>query len=343
MIPAMSAVTPREIILANISWSGAPRHGLTFDRGRLCDMHFVWCAASSGYKPRRWLEGQFEYYDDEWGNIWRRMVGGCAKGEIFEAAIKDWAQLAKYQGPHYEEELLAAHFRQGFTAAGNLFKVAGIGGWIFDNARYLRKMEVYFEDMALYPEELHRLHALVAKVYRIKIRAAGQAGADAIMIGEDMGTQTGLLFSPSMWQEYFGAMYKELFALAHDFGMKVLMHSCGNNREIVPHLLAAGVDCFQFDQPAIYDMPWLARQLREHQAALWAPVDIQKILPTGDRQRIAAGVREMCRIFRGGLIAKNYPDLPGIGVKEEWDQWAYEEFLRDCGLTNTDPNCAVPA
>jgi hypothetical protein len=29
---------------------------------------------------------------------------------------------------------------------------------------------------------------------------------------------------------------------------------------------------------------------------------------------------------RGGLIAKNYGDLHGIGVEPEWDQWAYEAF-----------------
>ncbi len=30
---------------------------------------------------------------------------------------------------------------------------------------------------------------------------------------------------------------------------------------------------------------------------------------------------EMIDIFEGGLICKNYPDLPGIGVKAEWDDW----------------------
>ncbi len=29
----------------------------------------------------------------------------------------------------------------------------------------------------------------------------------------------------------------------------------------------------------------------------------------------------------GGFIAKNYPDLKGIGVRPEWDQWACEAFL----------------
>ena len=31
----------------------------------------------------------------------------------------------------------------------------------------------------------------------------------------------------------------------------------------------------------------------------------------------------MVETYRGGLIMKNYGDLAGIGVKEEWDDWAY--------------------
>jgi hypothetical protein len=84
-----------------------------------------------------------------------------------------------------------------------------------------------------------------------------------------------------------------LLSIAHDYGMKVLMHSCGQNWAIVPDLLDAGVDVFQFDQPTLYDMPRLAALFRERKAALWSPVDIQKILPTGDRALIEAGANRM--------------------------------------------------
>jgi len=40
----------------------------------------------------------------------------------------------------------------------------------------------------------------------------------------------------------------------------------------------------------------------------------------------------MVDIFEGGLICKNYLDLPGIGVRPEWDQWAYEAICRRAGL-----------
>ncbi|MBN1546934.1 MAG: hypothetical protein JW902_09765 [Syntrophaceae bacterium] len=333
----MSNMNPREVILANIEHSGAPRPGLCFDRGRHNDFFACGCGEPIGYRQKRWVEGNLEYYDDPWGNLWCRMLDGCIRGEVHTPAITDWDQLKSYRPPQYDIAKVADNFRAEFAKdRRNRFKLAHVGGWIFDSARYLRKMEVYFTDMALYPEELRQLHRLVASTYEGKILAAGRANADGIMIGEDMGTQQGLLFSPGMWRDYFSDEYSRLFALAHECGMKVLMHSCGKNWEILPDLLAAGVDVFQFDQPTIYDMPRLAALLKESHAALWSPVDIQKIMPSGDRQIITEGAREMCRIFEGGLICKNYPDLPGIGVEPAWDQWAYEAICEFSGLSPLD-------
>jgi hypothetical protein len=92
------------------------------------------------------------------------------------------------------------------------------------------------------------------------------------------------------------------------------------------------MDVFQFDQPALYDMPALAALLRERKAALWSPVDIQQIMPTGDRALIEGGAREMYDTFEEGLICKNYPDLHGIGVQEEWDMWAYRAICERAGI-----------
>ena len=72
--------------------------------------------------------------------------------------------------------------------------------------------------------------------------------------------------------------------------------------------------CSSSTSPTLYDMPALAESAAERRAALWSPVDIQKIMPTGDRALIEASARQMVDLFEGGLICKNYGDLPGIGV-----------------------------
>jgi len=313
----------REIILANINHSDPPRPGLDFNRGRISDFLFAELQPH-GYQPKVWIDGEREYYTDEWGNLWHRMKSGSLKGEIYQPFLKDWSDLTRLQSPDYSHPDCASDMRSAFLQAGDKFKMAFIGGWIFDNARYLRNMAAYFYDMAANPEEVVQLHEVIATVYEQKIHLAGQAQADGIFFAEDMGTQTGLLFSPKMFRFYFKEMYTRLFNLAHEYGMKVIMHSCGQNRVILPDLLDAGVDVFQFDQPTLYDMPDLAALLSEHKAALFSPVDIQKILPTGDRAIIKAGAHELVDTFWGGLICKNYMDLPGIGVEEAWDDWAYQ-------------------
>jgi hypothetical protein len=283
-----------------------------------------------GYEQRRWTEGDVEFYDDIWGNIWSRMKDGCAAGEVCVPAIEDWNDLKNWQVPAFDLNNCCLNYKKTFDQQPNKFRLAGISGWVFASARYLRKMENYLMDLALYPEEVKQLNKSVAEVFKIQIEAAGIAGADAIFFCEDMGTQKGLLMSPTMWQEFFGELYKELFSMAHECGLKVMMHSCGKNDEIIEPLLRAGVNCFQFDQPDIYDYSWLKSTLDKFGAALWSPIDIQKVLPAGNKKVIYAAAERMFSTFSGSLIFKNYPDLAGIGVKEEWNKWGYNHIIELC-------------
>ncbi len=317
----------KEIILANINHQPSPRPGMDFTNGRLND--FVYGEfQTGGFSQKRWVEGNIEYYTDCWGNIWKRMVGGSVKGEIFKPAIEDWKDLDELEMPDYTSPDSLTEAQQKFLQQPDKFKLVNVEGWVFDQARYLRNMDVYFMDMGLYPDEVQKLNNRVAAVYEQKIHLAGKIKADGILLAEDLGTQTGLLFSPKMFRFYFKDLYTRLFSIAHEYGMKVFMHSCGKNWAILPDLLDAGVDVFQFDQPTVYDMPALDALLKERKAALFSPIDIQKILPTGDQGLIEQGASEMVEIFYGNLICKNYLDLPGIGVEETWDNWGYQAILR---------------
>ncbi|MBU8901555.1 MAG: hypothetical protein KOO69_02335 [Victivallales bacterium] len=319
----------REIVMANLERSNAIRPGITFNEkaGMINDMVGGGPGEPQNYQQKKWTEGEVEYYDDIWGNLWSRMKDGCEVGEIIKSAIKDWSDLDTWQAPVFDLEQCEANYRKGFDTQPDKFRLAGLSGWVFASSRYLRKMEIYLMDLALHQEDVRRLHDIVAGVFKIQIEAAGRAGADAIIFAEDMGTQNGLLMSPAMWYENFGELYKELFGLAHDFGMKVIMHSCGKNDEILEPLLQAGVNCFQFDQPDIYDYKWLKGMLDKYNAALWSPIDVQKVLPTGSKKLICAAADRMFEAFGGSLIFKQYMDNAGIGVKDEWNRWGYDRIL----------------
>ncbi|HPS52279.1 MAG TPA: uroporphyrinogen decarboxylase family protein [Phycisphaerae bacterium] len=324
-------MTSREIILANFANDAGIRPGMDFDRGRMNDL-FYGGAEPYGYTQRRWTEGSREYYDDPWGNIWVRMKDGCQKGEIYKQALDNWDNLDSMTWPDFSADSCYKAVRADFAADSERFHIFCLPGWIFERSRYLRRLDEYFIDMIENPEKLHVLHNKLADIFSGIIVKAAEIGADAIFFCEDMGTQKGLFFSAAMWREFFGAIYRRLFGMAHDCGMKVMMHSCGYNWDILPDLIAAGVDCFQFDQPLIYDTKKLALLLKQHKKVLWSPVDIQKVMPTGNRELIESAAREMVRAYRGGLICKNYTDLAGIGVKKEWDEWAYDAICHEAGI-----------
>jgi sugar phosphate isomerase/epimerase len=328
-------MTPREIIQANLEHAGPPRPGFTFDNGRLND--FVGGGRSPDpdpeRAPRKWIEEPFEYSTDEWGNVWRRMTQGCAKGEIWEPAIQDWSQLETIRTPSWDDPARYQRMREVFEAdGGEHYRVGFLGNWVFADARYLRRMDIYLMDLIESPDHVERLHAIITDLLEKAIRNIADAGADAIFFCEDLGTQDRPLIGPAMWRQVFAPHYERLCAAAHERGMKVLMHSCGYNWDLLDDIAATGVDCFQFDQPALYDMPALAEKLKAHRIALYSPLDIQKILPTGDREYIEREARRLIDTFEGFLILKNYPDLAGIGIESEWDQWAYEAFLERAGV-----------
>jgi hypothetical protein len=329
--------TPRDVVRLNLSGQDAPRPAFFFDRGRWNDFAGAGRTPSTTFTPRRWEEGGMEYYEDEWGNIWRRMVGGCSKGEIHEPALKDWSQLDELRLPDYDDPArwLTAK-TEAWDRYPDYFHLAGFPGWIFADARYLRKMDVYFMDLIEYPEEVHALHTKITDMYERLIRLLGTLNVDAIMFAEDLGVQDRTLISPPMWREFYFDHYRRLTDAAHEGGIKVIQHSCGYNWELLDDLMDAGIDAFQFDQPAIYDQPALAAKLRARGVALFSPLDIQKVLPTGEKETIEAEARFMVENYRNHLMLKNYADLHGIGVREEWDDWAYHAFLEAAGVRPED-------
>ncbi len=117
--------------------------------------------------------------------------------------------------------------------------------------------------------------------------------------------------------------------------MATFMHSCGKNYVLMKDLIDAGIDVFQFDQPDVYPTEVLASEFADR-VVFYSPVDIQKVLPTGDKEFIESRALEMCKLFRaagGGWIAKDYGGgYDNIGVKPEWAEWAKKVILENSAV-----------
>ena len=321
-----------------MSLTGPSRIGMVFSpdadkKPRMNDFSFK-SVDPKGYTQKRWEDEKFEYYDDVWGNVWYRIKGFSAGGEILTPAIKNWEDLKAYKPPDFENSPDLARVKKEWLEEKNeRFKMFGLPGFIFSASRYLRKMEIYFEDLALEQENIHKLHTLVAEVLEIVINKAADAGADGIVYCEDWGTQDRTLISPDMFKKLFKPYYKRLLKVARQKNLLVEMHSCGYNWALLPDIIDTGVSCFQFDQPTIYGLEKLGAYLQERKVCLFSPVDAQKVLPTGNKELIRQAARDLVKYFHGkngGFMAKDYPDLHGIGATVESDRWAYETFLEFC-------------
>ncbi len=319
-------MTPREIIIANMEFRCEDRIGFNFTLGdRLDDFCWTWC--EHAIETEKWEKDGFEYSTDIWGNTWHRIIGMSSGGEIFEPVIRDWSQLDDLKLPDLANPDNFKTARDFGASDTDRFRVCMID-WPFSICRYMRKMEVYFVDLIQERARIDVLHDRVTSLLEAVIDQVGAAGLDGIMFCEDLGIQDRLLMSPPMWRDIFRPLYERLTSRAHGHGLKVIQHSCGYNWLLLDDLCGAGIDCLQFDQPCVYELPALAEKLRGHGVGLFSPCDIQKVLPTADRAFIESECERMVETLRGGLIVKNYPDLHGIGVDPEWDAWAYDTFVR---------------
>ncbi|NQT18629.1 MAG: hypothetical protein HQ592_02910 [Planctomycetes bacterium] len=135
---------------------------------------------------------------------------------------------------------------------------------------------------------------------------------DITYFGNDFGTQRALFISPKMWHEFIRAPLKRFFDVSHEFGCKVMKHSCGAIRSIIPHMIEDGVDILDPVQVAASGME-LAGLVRDfgEKLCFHGGVDTQRTLPFGSAQDVRAEVRSYIELTRerGGYILCGSQDL----------------------------------
>lgn len=267
---------------------------------------------------------------DFYGNIYGRF-NGKTKGECIRGAIQDWDDyyfpVIEFD-PAFRETLLEKDF------VNHDKFVLTTGKAIFSQHRDARLMSNALMDTIEYPDEVKSfIDGLVDQEIAIIKNIAG-CGIDGWIIYDDLGMQTTTFMSPNTFREIYKPAYKKLADAVHEAGMAMFLHSCGYNYALMEDLIDAGIDVFQFDQPDAYPSEVLANEFADR-AVFFSPVDIQKVLPTGDREFIERRAKEMCEIFRkvgGGWIAKDYPSYSDIGIDHEWAHWAQDVIVANSDI-----------
>ena len=77
---------------------------------------------------------------------------------------------------------------------------------------------------------------------------------DIFFIGNDLGSQTGPLLSPGLFERFVLPHLRRLIDLGHCYRLRVQLHCCGGFAPLIPSLIEAGLDGLHAVQPSCYGM-----------------------------------------------------------------------------------------
>ncbi|TKJ47566.1 hypothetical protein CEE34_03265 [Candidatus Aerophobetes bacterium Ae_b3a] len=179
---------------------------------------------------------------------------------------------------------------------------------IFKLAMYLRGMDKFFMDLALNPG---LVEALVAKLLEFhlehnrRIFEAAAKNVDIFMLGDDFGSENGLLISLAMFRKFFKPALQDLINLAKKFNLKTMLHTCGGVRELIPDLIEIGLDILNPIQTRAKGMdPKKLKKEFGKDICFHGSIDIQKTLPFGTPDEIKRTVNSHIKTLGegGGFI-----------------------------------------
>jgi len=175
-------------------------------------------------------------------------------------------------------------------------------------AMYLRGLENTFVDVALRPEIIQAIVGRIKSFYLAyleRILEAGKGKIDIVLTGDDFGSQNGMLISPQAWRALIEPGFREYIALIKSYGATAMHHTCGSVVDIIPDMVACGLDVLQSIQPEAANMSLADLKARFGQDLCFhGGISIQRTMPFGTPQAVRREVERIASIVKaeGGYI-----------------------------------------
>lgn len=271
-----------------------------------------------------WRKGNLS----EWGYVWHSLSDGTM-GQPVSAIINSDEDFDRYRLPEINEDVRFAGLADFMAGAAEHYRLAMyvING--FTTYTFLRGFENALIDFSLRKPRAIKLLKEIFEFEKELMRCCKRKGFHGFHIGDDWGTQQGLIISPKMWDEIFAPLYKDLIDEAHKQGMHIWFHSCGNVTHLATRLHDIGVDVLNIAQPNVVDIEHVSKSLKGKQCFL-IPISYQTTSISGTQQQIYADAKMLYNAFSaqsGGFIG--YVEEYGcMGMSEENYKACREAFAR---------------
>jgi uroporphyrinogen decarboxylase len=237
----------------------------------------------------------------------------------------DPADVEKFPWPDPAEHLdqeesrrLAMHANPEYIRMGVMWSAH------FQDACAAFGMETALINMMINPE---LFKAVIDKITDFYLKAnelfyeATKGYLDAVLIGNDFGSQQGLMVDPDSLRTLVFPGTKKLIDQAHSYGLKVIHHSCGSVFPIIQDLIEMGVDSIHPIQALAKDMDAPHLKLNfAGKASFCGGVDAQNLLVNGTADQVYDKVIELKQTFPTGLIISPsheaiLPDIPPANIE----------------------------
>jgi uroporphyrinogen decarboxylase len=252
-----------------------------------------------------------EPYTDEWGIGWRPCVyqtkfGPGVYTEVASHPLADDAKLGAYQPPDPNRPELYLEAERLLAQHGAEYYIVGVTvTTIFETAWALRGLSQLMMDFVADPDLAHRVLEIPYRYHLAAAKRLVELGVDMLWTGDDVGSQHGMMISPSHWRTFLKPRMAEFIATVKAINpqLKVAYHCDGDLRSIIPELIEIGVDVLNPIQPACMDPAEIKRAYGDR-LCFWGSLDEQHTLPFGGpddvRREVLSRLDHMGR--NGGLI-----------------------------------------
>jgi uroporphyrinogen decarboxylase len=238
---------------------------------------------------------------DTWGVGWDLHSEGV---QVSHHPLANPDAVGKYTFPDPAAPGLMDHARDVVARyRGDYFVVAFQHISLFERSWTLRGFENLMLDIAGENQALDSFLDAITE-YQIGVaRRFVDIGVDGVRIGDDYGSQLGLLMSPDAWRRYIKPRLRKIYSVYQASGLPVIQHSCGDIRSILPDFVDMGLNVLHPLQPKA--MPH--RDVVDAcggKICFFGGIDTQELLPFGTPQDVRGSVLRCIEILgqSGGYI-----------------------------------------
>lgn len=277
----------------------------------------------------------WDWAENEWGYRLEKLNDGTM-GHPTESLLPDWDSAAGFHAPALREAERMASLPTFLERCEDRYRLASLDLSGFTVYTLLRGFEHSMEDFVLEPERFSWLMNMIWDFECALMRLAARRGFHGIHFADDWATQRGMMISPEMWRALFKPGYLRQVQLAHELGLHVWYHCCGDFTPIVPDFHEIGIDVLNISQPNVVDVDTISGGLRGRQCFLM-PISYQTVSISGTVEEIYAEAERLYRLLgtpQGGFIGY-VEEYSCMGMSARNYRACAEAFRRlgGCGLT----------